>query len=513
MHKPIYEKMIDAINNDGVLDPSFSLPDEKPDKEIKFAPGAWDGVIIYHMGHGDFDPENKEYKSLVKIIKIASEGDIDRAIEDAERFSISGYILLHIDNLLNYIISNETELQSGNVMMLGYRLMVEGHKKETVKLGLAILELFDTNQSEDFKEPIRILALCDEFSFYAGFNMRSWEEGNEELFAAIKKVHGWGRIHLIHILEAETEEMKLWLLKNGVHNEVIPAYSGLDCYEKTDFISHLKRPMSHDLYSGMSDIIAALLDEGPVAGISEINEREELLQLFIDVTSKRKDLQAADYGTILDLINYLEDEESYIPLLYDKANKLLDENAKSIVTKELQQGKSFGIAKRMGLPYEPYAFRAVMENLEDNDWWAAQLIEDDYRADELLNYIEDSIDFEKYIYETPEYSVEQELRNVPDIFDFVLQALRHKVGTGEQFIRTGLVSWKRRLQNGAIKVIHCWIEDTGKSLEEISPNLHSYLTDVVKVLECEEDLKNQMIAIIKNTYLDEQNNVKESESQ
>ena len=92
------------------------------------------------------------------------------------------------------------------------------------------------------------------------------------------------------MLEADTEDMKLWLLKNGVQNKVMPAYSGLDCYEKTDFISYLKEPMSYDLYSGMSDIISALLSEEPVAGISAIDEREELLQIFVDITSKRTDL-------------------------------------------------------------------------------------------------------------------------------------------------------------------------------------------------------------------------------
>ena len=106
------------------------------------------------------------------------------------------------------------------------------------------MKIFDTNQSDDFKEPIRTLALYDEFSFYAGFNMKSWERGNEEVFLAIKKVYGWGRIHLIHMLEADTEDMKLWLLKNGVQNKVMPAYSGLDCYEKTDFISYLKEPIA-----------------------------------------------------------------------------------------------------------------------------------------------------------------------------------------------------------------------------------------------------------------------------
>ena len=500
MYKSIYRQMINEINSEGVLDPSFTLPDEKPDDKTKFAPGAWDGIMSYHMGHGDFDPENEEYKSLVKIIKIASQGNVDRAIEEADKFSQSGCILPHIDELLDYIVNHRTELQSGNIMLLAYRLMVEGRRKEAVKLGLSILEIFDTNQSEDFKEPIRTLALSDEFSFYAGFNMKSWERGNEEIFEAIKKVYGWGRIHLIRMLEAETEDMKLWLLKNGVHNEVMPAYSGLDCYEKTNFISYLKGPMNHDLYSGMSDIISALLDEGPVAGISAIDEREELLQIFIDVTSNRKDLQAGDYSTILDLMNYLEKEKIHMPLLYEQANELLDQKAKSTVIKELQEGKSFGIAKRMGLPYEPYAFRAVMENLEENEWWAAQLIGDDYRADELLQYIEHSIDFEKYIYEPFEHSADGGLSVAPDIFDFVLQALRHKVGKGEQFIRTGLISWKRRLKNGSIKVLQCWIEDSGKSLKEISPDLHSYLADLVKVKEYEEGLKNQMIEILDNRY-------------
>ena len=57
---------------------------------------------------------------------------------------------------------------------------------------------------------------------------------------------------------------------------------------------------------------------------------------------KRTDLQATDFDTILDLIDYLE-EEIHVPLLY-----------------------------------RPYAFQAVMENLEENEWWAVQLIGDDY---------------------------------------------------------------------------------------------------------------------------------------
>ena len=247
MHRSIYEQITGAITSEGELDSSFALSDEKPDAEIKFAPGAWDGIMLYHIAPDDFDPENEEYKRLVTIIREASKGNIDKAIKEAEKYSVSGYVLPHIDHFLSYVANHEAELQARNLMIFSYRLMVEGRKKETVKLGLALMELFDTDQSEDLKKPIRTLAMCDEFSFYAGFNIKSWERGNEELFAAIKKVHGWGRIHLIRLLDAETEEMKLWLLKNGVENTIMPAYSGLECYEKTDFMSYLKRPMDHDL--------------------------------------------------------------------------------------------------------------------------------------------------------------------------------------------------------------------------------------------------------------------------
>ena len=109
-------------------------------------------------------------------------------------------------------------------------------------------------------------------------------------------------------MKADTEEIKTWLLENGVHNAVLPAYSGLDCYEKTDFLEYLKSPMSKVRYQGMADIISALLDEGPVPGISEIEEREELLRLFLQVTSNRNDLDSEDYGKILELIDYLADE-------------------------------------------------------------------------------------------------------------------------------------------------------------------------------------------------------------
>lgn len=497
MRQSIYEIISKAINHEGALEPSFVLPDEKPEDEMKWAPGAFDGVICYHMGSGEFDPENEEYKALKDIVHLASDGNIDKGLKKAKEFARTGVVLPHIDDLLQFIRDHQDDLDAGNIMLLGYHLIVEGTLKEMVKLGLAILELFDTNQSEEFKEPIRTLALCDEFTLYSAFNMSSWDGGNEELFDIVKKVDGWGRVHIIRILKADTEEIKTWLLENGVHNAVLPAYSGLDCYEKTDFLDHLKSPMSKERYQGMADIISALLDEGPVPGISEIEEREELLRLFLQVSDNRQDLDSKDYGIILELIDYLADEENELTDLLPQAELLIDDRAKDVVTKDLQQGKSFGIAKQMGLTYEPYAYHAVMNNLKENEWWAAQLIEAGYRSEELLEYIEQEIKLDDY--NTKQDNQENKPAYIPGIFTFVLQAIRHHVSMGEKFVFVGLTCPERGIRNGSVKVMQCWIEDTGKSLKDISPKLYAHLAEIVNY-ESSPELQEEMQAILDNKY-------------
>lgn len=497
MRQSIYKIICEAVNHNGVLEPSFILPDEKPEAEMKWAPGAFDGVIFYHMGGGEFNPENVEYKSLTEIVKLASDGNIDEGIKKAEGFACTGVVLPHIDDLHKFIGEQQDVLDSGNILLLAYRLMVEGTLKEMVKMGLAILELFDTNQSEDFKRPIRTLALCDEFTLYSGFIIPSWDRADEELFDIVKKVEGWGRVHLIRILKADTEEIKTWLLENGVHNAVLPAYSGLDCYEKTDFLEYLKSPMSKVRYQGMADIISALLDEGPVPGISEIEERKELLRLFLQVTSNRNDLDSEDYGKILELIDYLADEGNELTDPLPQAKMLIDDKAKDVVTRDLQQGRYFGIAKRMGLAYEPYAYKAVMNNLKDNEWWAAQLIESGYKSDELLAYIEKEIKLGES--NLKQDNQEGKLVDVPGIFDYVLQAIRHQVSKGEKFVFVGLTSPERRVRNGSVKVLQCWIEDTNKSLKEISPTLYAHLAEIVDD-ESSPELQEKMREILDNKY-------------
>ncbi len=234
----IFELIANSLNEDGMLPDNFELPDEHTeDNGLKFAPGALDGIAFYH-GLEPSD-EEKEFENLISAIKAASDGDKKSAFSYAYEFADKGIMLHHIDNMQKYLIDNEAELNAQNIAIFAIDLMYEGEKKEAVKLGLAILELFDTNQSEMYKKPIRLLAKYDEFTLSAAFHMRNWDNASQEMFEAVKCVHDWGRIHIVRMWEPDNEEMEEWLIKNGVKNGVAE-YSGLDCFEKVHYMDRLR---------------------------------------------------------------------------------------------------------------------------------------------------------------------------------------------------------------------------------------------------------------------------------
>ena len=87
---------------------------------------------------------------------------------------------------------------------------------------------------------------------------------------------------------------------------------------------------------------------------------------------------------------------------------------------------------------------------DSNEWWAAQLIESGYKSDELLAYIEKEIKLGES--NLKQDNQEGKLVDVPGIFDYVLQAIRHQVSKGEKFVFVGLTSPERRVRNGSVTV-------------------------------------------------------------
>ena len=302
MNKPIYQLICENIK-DGQLDSSFDLPSEDAD-DIRWAAGAKDGVYIYHVGHRPLD--DNQLNGLIECVKAASQYGDKIAEPLFHHWTKENSAITAVDQLLGYIVDNQNELDPNNLFATAIAMVTESVHIECVKIGLELLELFDTS-GEKTREIIRTVGLCDEFTIFAVWSMRHWDNGNDEIFELAKKVHGWGRIHAIEFLEPDNEEIKHWLLTDGVHNDVMPAYSALTCWRKAQAEKILFGEHTEEQYRGLSGIIDGLMEEGPCSGISELENAETVLLRFLEMSEKYA-LKEEDYSLFRTIKHWAEDE-------------------------------------------------------------------------------------------------------------------------------------------------------------------------------------------------------------
>lgn len=276
MKESLYEYISKSINGDGCLPEGFSLPKPENEQKIIFADGAMDGIQIYHSAFTALEDDDRA--AMLDLLRLANNGDIDKAEEGFSKLCEKFSAIVIIDDLQNTIMENKEELKVQQMVKFAYKLISGSSDRELVKVGLIILELVDTSSDPDMMRIIRTLGLSDEFTIFAVFVMRHWPNGQMEILDLAKKVRGWGRIHCVRFIEPENDEIKHWLLLNGIDNDVLREYSALDVFEKIDAEDLLDRTdLNSDEAKAVLDIIDAMLVEGPVAGISAVEDPSLLL--------------------------------------------------------------------------------------------------------------------------------------------------------------------------------------------------------------------------------------------
>ncbi|RKM56039.1 hypothetical protein D6856_14980 [Butyrivibrio sp. XB500-5] len=316
------EALFDIISGalvDGELPESFSLP-TKDDSRLHFADGAEDGICIYHMGRSANTDETK--KEMGGAVTAASSGDFSKADQLFDKLGTHARALYSIDDIQAYILQNREKLNPTNCLRYAIHAITTSSCKETVKYGLCILELFNTDEKPDVKNIIRTIGLCDEFTLFSVFIMRAWKNGNEEILNLAKKVHGWGRVHAVERIEAVTDEIKRWLLIDGVHNNVLPAYSAMDCWTKSGAYEILKGNPTKEEFAGIRDIIDGLLDEGPVTGISQFDDGDDIIISFLKHAKNMCDC-IEDYKVVRSIRIHYDDDKDANPEIASLCKEIL----------------------------------------------------------------------------------------------------------------------------------------------------------------------------------------------
>ena len=324
--KPIFEIIADRLRktefkDDDIitLGKDFSLPNDE--EGLKYIDGAKDGICAYHMGAAEIT--KKDIEEINTVITLANTGDYDQADSVLEKLCERIRVINFIDELQDCILDRKDEIED-KFYVYSLHLMTQSANIECVKVGMMIQELF--KQSDEVKGMVRTLGLSDEFTLYSVFIMRNWENGNTEIMNIAKSVNGWGKVHAVHYIEPDTEEIKYWLLTGAVSNGVMPAYSGWDCYKKADVEAILKKDrLTYEELEGVLSIVDAILDEGPVLGISNIENPKEILLAVLNHSMKHLPLSSENCKVISNILDWqkenLVDENCEIELL---ANQIFE---------------------------------------------------------------------------------------------------------------------------------------------------------------------------------------------
>lgn len=301
--KSIYSDIMANIGPDGELPRYYHLPSQDGSPEL-FADGAEDGIMMYHMGR--IDPSKSDWKKCTDAIRFAAADNMEKADALLISFFKECPMLAVVDSFRIEIGSREEEWDVDRIYRYGIHLVLKSDNKECVKAGLTILSLFDL--PEPLREVIRNIGLSDEFTLFSLMSMRN----QEEIFEIAQKVHGWGRIHAVEDLEPETPRIRRWILYEGSENDVMPQYSALTCFHKADVPRLLERKhLSQKEIRAILRLIDYLLDEGPVPGVSALNDPVSVFTRAVERASELKELTKADRGFLTDILTWQRKHPAY----------------------------------------------------------------------------------------------------------------------------------------------------------------------------------------------------------
>jgi len=358
----IYELIKTSIQTNGELPEDFKLPPKDPNG-IPWADGAMDGVYIYHTVRKEEDIE-----ALKSIVFQISEGKFEEAQTNLDKLDFS--MVSKRYSLLNWIVQEEEKINLNNLYEFATLQLTTSKNIELIKFCLSILTIVNIETDKDTIEKVRLLALSDEFTLYCLDILVccldilvQLEDSNEEIFEIAKKVKGWGRIHSIAYLEVTNNEIKEWILEEGCHNGVLPTYTALACAEKINLIEILNDgKISNKKFNNISYLMNALLDEEAITGISTLEDRELLIERYLE---KAKTLSSTedDYLAVMALKEYIKNNKEINDELIKICDEILNsEKTRNNVKELLKEGYGYNIAKYLGIDIDKY----ILEYLQDN---------------------------------------------------------------------------------------------------------------------------------------------------
>lgn len=216
--KSIFNYIVDNLENEQ-LPVHFSLKGNEPETiHTELSDGERDSKSKYNpleLDKRNLDGIVNEIENAVVLLSNKMYDEADRWFGDIG----NKYGIINIADILqDYVGENHENLYADNIFNGALYLMLESTRRESVKAGIVLIDLFEYEY--DVKNYIRVLGLSDEFTLFSAKTMMEWENSNLEIFEMAKRVYGWGRIHAIETMDPDNRFIRDWILKEGVRTVV-----------------------------------------------------------------------------------------------------------------------------------------------------------------------------------------------------------------------------------------------------------------------------------------------------
>ena len=503
-NRAIYRRIEEIIQREGRLPEDF-VPEvrEAKEGELLFAPGAMEGILGHHSsGKGEkttFVPVLKQY------VKMSLGGALqDFEVNKADTFKVATMR----GSLLQEIMNHRVELDPNKVANLAYCFAANGRKAETVKLGLTMLSLFNFSDNPQVCHMLKTLGYCEDFTDYVLMSIENWPDKQKQdcYFELARNLYGWGKINVVEMMEADTEEKKQWILCHGCKNSILNAYLGLVCAEKADLFERLQKGnLSAEELRGATEIMDGLLDEGPCAGMSAIEHPVVLTLLYLkeveQVLKKGVSEEAITYVAACDRINdYFGDEGADI----DEASKVCEKIQEIIDTLDVDSllaagikdytWQSIQIANLCGKDVSAKLLELTGEDFTKYYRYCNYFFQKDRLVEEFVALCEEKAGAVPYAKGMGNL-MGLKLSEGQVALDMTVQYLDRYPLLGQKLVEICMDSPITRWRNVAGKALLGWVEKLNKPLQEIAPQIYEKVMTVY-IIEVNQNAKDQWSKLV-----------------
>lgn len=438
--------------------PLPASPDDDDD-ELKWAAGARDGVLGHHASPGEAYPA-----LVIEALRRLQEHPTPNALAD---LAATAHDLLALADPLSQALG-VSGLRRERVAAIGRVLAWEAPYADQVKLGLVLVGMAGVADVD--AGPVRELALHDELTLFAWITLARLGADERDLWTLARRVHGWGRIHLVERLRGTTDPaIRDWLLRDGFRNDVLDEYLALIAAEAGGLEQALAgETVDDELFDGASAILSALAAGSGAGGdLSDYAMAPAAVGHWLRHARSRAHAETLSVSTVTALADLRNRDDLPPSLTADVSQLAASPEVGAAVLRALDAPAiaTFvawaGLARRFGIDaFEPIAARlAAGEDKHGYLFWLLTQTAGPERFGRVLEVADDVIDLERVA------SGPGKELGLGDAFeehrrlDHVLGLLGDHPGRGQHFLLAALRSPVIRNRNLALGVLGRWGPD------------------------------------------------------